>query len=175
MNWDAIGAIGQMLGSIAVFVSLVYLAIETKYSRLATQYASQNAFVADYNQMLAQMYTNADLVDTIHRSFHTNDLSVLELERLHAFASVQHVQSFHLYLLMQAKQFDPRLADPIINVYASLVRSPGFQVFWANVKIAHGDSPFIEYIEALKVPPLSGIQPWWLKPYASQRSPEQHA
>jgi len=33
MNWDAIGAIGQVLGSIAVFVTLGYLAVQVKHAR----------------------------------------------------------------------------------------------------------------------------------------------
>jgi hypothetical protein len=33
MNWDAIGAIGQMLGSLAVFVTLGYLAVQIKHAR----------------------------------------------------------------------------------------------------------------------------------------------
>jgi hypothetical protein len=165
MNWDAIGAIGQMLGSLAVFVSLVYLGVQTRHSRIATQHASQNALVADYDQMLAHLYTNKDLVDAIHRSFHATDLSVLELERLHAFAGVQHIQSFNIYLLMEAGQFDPRLGMPFIRLYASIVRSAGFRHFWENIKVVQRESPFLDYIDALDVPPLSTLQPWWLKPY----------
>jgi len=33
MNWDAIAAIGQMLGSVAVFVTLGYLAVQVKHGR----------------------------------------------------------------------------------------------------------------------------------------------
>jgi hypothetical protein len=33
MNWDEVGAIGQVLGSLAVFVTLGYLAIQVKHSR----------------------------------------------------------------------------------------------------------------------------------------------
>jgi len=33
MNWDAIAAIGQMLGSIAVFVTLGYLAVQVSHAR----------------------------------------------------------------------------------------------------------------------------------------------
>jgi len=33
MNWDAIGAVGQVLGSIAVFVTLGYLAIQVKHAQ----------------------------------------------------------------------------------------------------------------------------------------------
>ena len=33
MNWDEVSAIGQVLGSVAVFVTLIYLAIQTRHSR----------------------------------------------------------------------------------------------------------------------------------------------
>ena len=33
MNWDAIAAIGQMLGSVAVLVTLGYLAVQVRHSR----------------------------------------------------------------------------------------------------------------------------------------------
>ena len=33
MNWEAIGAIGQMLGSVAVLVTLGYLAIQVRHAR----------------------------------------------------------------------------------------------------------------------------------------------
>ena len=33
MNWDAIGAIGQMLGSLAVFITLGYLAVQVTHAR----------------------------------------------------------------------------------------------------------------------------------------------
>ena len=33
MNWNAIGAIGQLVGSIAVFVTLGYLSIQVRHAR----------------------------------------------------------------------------------------------------------------------------------------------
>jgi hypothetical protein len=33
MNWDAIGAIGEVLGSIAVFITLGYLALQVRHAR----------------------------------------------------------------------------------------------------------------------------------------------
>ena len=36
MNWEEVGAIGQVLGSIAVFVTLIYLAIQVRHSRAET-------------------------------------------------------------------------------------------------------------------------------------------
>jgi hypothetical protein len=39
VNWDAIGAVGQVLGSIAVFVTLWYLAIQVRHARQSSQIA----------------------------------------------------------------------------------------------------------------------------------------
>jgi hypothetical protein len=39
MNWDAIGAIGQLLGSVAVFVTLGYLAVQVRHARQETRRA----------------------------------------------------------------------------------------------------------------------------------------
>ena len=37
MNWDAIGAIGEILGAAAVFASLIYLAVQIRSSsKIAT-------------------------------------------------------------------------------------------------------------------------------------------
>ena len=32
MNWDAVGAIAEVIGAIAIFVSLVYLAVQIRQS-----------------------------------------------------------------------------------------------------------------------------------------------
>src|SRR5262245_23148793 len=39
MSWDAVAAIGQVMGSIAVFITLVYLAIQTNHARRETRRA----------------------------------------------------------------------------------------------------------------------------------------
>ena len=36
MNWDAIGAIAEMLGATAILVTLVYLAVQIKYAHLTS-------------------------------------------------------------------------------------------------------------------------------------------
>ena len=44
MNWDAIGALGEVLGSIAVFLTLGYLAIQVRHARDQVRHSiSQNS------------------------------------------------------------------------------------------------------------------------------------
>ena len=44
MNWDAIGAIGELVGAGAVVATLVYLAIQTRLTRKAVEESSQYAY-----------------------------------------------------------------------------------------------------------------------------------
>ena len=37
MNWEEVGAIGQMLGSLAVFITLGYLSVQTRHGQQATE------------------------------------------------------------------------------------------------------------------------------------------
>jgi hypothetical protein len=53
MNWEAIGAIGEIIGALAVVASLAYLALQIRHSAASTQFATEleaskqfSAFVA---------------------------------------------------------------------------------------------------------------------------------
>ncbi len=43
MNWEAIGAIGEIVGATAVVVTLIYLAVQVRHGTRATQAASVQA------------------------------------------------------------------------------------------------------------------------------------
>ena len=42
MNWDALGAIAELVGSVAVVITLAYLAMKTRRNTIATKGASTN-------------------------------------------------------------------------------------------------------------------------------------
>ncbi len=54
MNWEAIGAIGQVLGSVAVFVTLAYLALEVKHARQEMRRALSQGRSEAHRDLLAQ-------------------------------------------------------------------------------------------------------------------------
>ena len=45
MNWDAIGAIAELLGAVGVIASLVYLATQIRHSREQTERNTRESFV----------------------------------------------------------------------------------------------------------------------------------
>ena len=57
MNWEALGAIGEVLGSLLVLATLIYVAIQTRDLNKQSQAEARYAFVdavADINMVIAQ-------------------------------------------------------------------------------------------------------------------------
>ena len=165
MNWDAIGAIGEIAGAFAVFVSLGYLAIQLRRSNIATQHASQNAFVADYNRLLEQLYTNSELVDLVQKATHGLEaLTKNEQGRFHAFAASQNLATFNVYLQLRANQFDPKLAEVLIRFFATVLKTPGMAEWWTTQK-GFWDQNYVEHLDSLvddrDLPSLDEAQAWF--------------
>ena len=64
MNWDAIGAVGEIVGAIAVFVSIIYLARQINNANKATEASTtldSTRLLSDWHQSLNQSPGLADI------------------------------------------------------------------------------------------------------------------
>ena len=61
MNWDAISAISQLIGSIAVVFSVLYLAIQVHRSTRVAKVAAQDAAAAAVRDVTNTFMKNADM------------------------------------------------------------------------------------------------------------------
>jgi hypothetical protein len=52
MNWEAIGAIGEVLGAIAVFISLSYLALQIKSNTASMEATSRHRVANEYRDWI---------------------------------------------------------------------------------------------------------------------------
>lgn len=58
MNWDAIGAIGEIVGALAVVFSLIYLASQIRVSNLASRQAAMREIQDLSSQFLGSLASN---------------------------------------------------------------------------------------------------------------------
>jgi len=65
MNWDAIGAIGEILSAIAVVVTLGYLAIQLKLARVASEVQTTYASHESYSRWRIAFMQNPELPKVI--------------------------------------------------------------------------------------------------------------
>lgn len=67
MNWDAIGAIGEILGAAAVFASLVYLAVQTKQNTRALKSAAFHQIRSSFSEVSLAVVQDPSLVSLLNR------------------------------------------------------------------------------------------------------------
>ena len=62
MNWEAISALGQIIGAIAVVVSVIYLALQVRSNARQTRLASMRSMSDAFNQFLQGLAGNPQIM-----------------------------------------------------------------------------------------------------------------
>jgi len=89
MNWEAITAIGSILGGLAILVSLIYLSIQiSQAQRIAKLQASQNLNDM-FNQSFALVAASPELARQVHRLESGEELSDAEFVQVRAYLQTQ--------------------------------------------------------------------------------------
>jgi hypothetical protein len=67
MNWEAISAIGQIVGAIGVIISVIYLALQVRSNARQTRLASMGSMSGAFNQWLQSLAGNPQIGDLYYR------------------------------------------------------------------------------------------------------------
>lgn len=67
MNWEAIGAIGEVVGAAAVFISLLYLALQIRNSRRSDQIVAAAGAASAVHDWIGQIVRDETLYDLYRR------------------------------------------------------------------------------------------------------------
>jgi hypothetical protein len=74
MNWEAISAIGQMAGALAVLITLIYLAIQLKQNTAAVATSTYESTMSGFNQINVVVASNSDLASLLDRGCQKSDM-----------------------------------------------------------------------------------------------------
>jgi hypothetical protein len=74
MNWDAISSIAQIVGTLTVVISLLYLAFQIRFARLAAADASRTARAIGVREIDLAMVNNPELRENWLKSSNLNPL-----------------------------------------------------------------------------------------------------
>lgn len=67
MNWEAIGAVGELVGGAAVFISLLYLALQIRSSRRSDQIVAAAEAASAVDEWIGQIVRDEDLYELYRR------------------------------------------------------------------------------------------------------------
>ena len=69
MNWDAVGAIGELIGAAAVVVTLMFLVKEMRMNRLAAESNTIDSLAGGLNEVNLQVASDPEMADIWTRGF----------------------------------------------------------------------------------------------------------
>ena len=78
MNWDAIGAVVEILGALAVFASLIYLALQIKQNTLSLRASAKHEATSRQLEYFDTLVENSDLRSVYRKG--VKDFSSLDLD-----------------------------------------------------------------------------------------------
>ena len=87
MNWEAIGAIGEIVGAAAVVISLVYLALQIRTQNRETRVASAHEIFEAFRS-IALPFQNPDHAALISKSWNDGYNNLSEPERLQVLSII---------------------------------------------------------------------------------------
>jgi len=132
MNWEAIGAIGETLGAMAVVVSLVYLAIQIRIQNRESRISTINGLTEQWNALLASIAQDEELSSTWAQGLRGAEFDEPEEVRFRAIAnSYLHIME-GLYLQHIDGRFDDRLWSGVDGSLTDLLPAPGIRRFWSG-------------------------------------------
>ena len=86
MDWDAIGAVGEIVGAFAVFVTLIYLASQIRYARLTAMDSNRSHRVEAIRDINGLVATSAEVraawnkaIGPAYRQLHTDIADSMDL------------------------------------------------------------------------------------------------
>ena len=131
MNWEAAGAIGEIVGALGVILSLVYLATQIRVQNRESRVAAVNEWTSQWNSFLVSFAENPNLSELWSRGVH--DFTSLNPTEVVQFSS----QCGRLFrvgesLFDQYRQgrFDPRTWRGVQRTLEDVARFPGAKQWW---------------------------------------------
>jgi hypothetical protein len=152
MSWDAISAISQMIGSVAVVFSVLYLALQVHRSTTIAKLAAQDAAAAALREVTKPFAENAELARVWRIGL--EDLQSLSAEEQARFfhSTYQFLKAFetihfhHVYGLM-----DNQIWQGWCGLLKHYIASPGIEHYW-NRRRDLFSTRFQVFIESLDRP-----------------------
>ena len=141
MNWEAVGAIAELLGAIGVIISLVYLAIQIRQNTRSSRAATFQAVVSDAQRINALVIENEDIARLRRVGFvEPEKLNPDELVRFHRLLGTYFRFQDNLWQQRQNGTLDEDQYRGYFEVLRRLVAEPGAQLYWADNRDSYSSS-----------------------------------
>ena len=151
MNWEAISAIGEIVGATAVVVTLIYLAVQIRRGTNATQAASVQAAAALDHEFL--MAVGLDPITAKLWATYLSAPQTLSVEQamqghLLMASLLRRLENVRIQMQLGTLSKDGWLSRQ--SMFSVIANSPGYSEFLNSQMAAFLNEGFAEYMAQLK-------------------------
>lgn len=131
MNWDAAGAVGEIIGAVAVVISVVYLAFQIRKQTDEAKLGATRELAEQSQQLLDRISSDLEFTE-IYLKAVQNYKGLPDVERLwvaltfQRFFRVMEQQIYHI----EKGNADPTYFDSFRRVFNEFLTYPGTQQWW---------------------------------------------
>jgi len=149
MNWDALGAIGELVGALGVIATLVYVAVQLRQSTRAVRAATLNATTASQQ---AELRWSSDIGQAVTTAFHRpEELTELETHQVTewmtaAFLARENEYRQHQKGLLERDKWEQ--SKTIVQMIAGI---PWFRNWWSEYGRHVYTVSFVEWVDQVMV------------------------
>ena len=150
MNWEAIGAVGEVIGAVAVVATLMYLALQVREAKHATRADVGQRLADELAKLNRDVYTNSEFAQLISRAYAKLSFSELqpdEQQRLgNYFASVLN----RINQILELKDMgivDERTSEESLRYLDGFIGRPIFVATWKSALRSWYPERFVEFID----------------------------
>lgn len=145
MNWDAIGAVAEVIGAAGVILSLIYLALQIRQSNGTDKLNATLSLQNSYNQVGDSFLRDGELIAKGFPNYH----ELAPAEKL-KFSVIYHLFFGHIELIFghDEKGFvDLDLSNRTYQTMRDHYAFPGVKQWWHEVGKNTFSDEFIKFVE----------------------------
>ena len=149
MNWEAIGAVAEILGAVAVVASLVYLGRQIHQSNAQSQADARYSFLDAYGQLSLTIAANNDLASVFRRGMQGLELD--EDEAIQFFVCIgQYLNTWSVLFDLHEERHLPDTQWTVIRKdIITMLSTPGCRAFWDDVGRLGVHDDFLNEVEKI--------------------------
>jgi hypothetical protein len=151
MNWDAIGAIGEIIGAFAVVVSLLYLAKQIRSQNSQAKLSALHEMSKELREATA-MFGTANISDIFVRANQDYD-SLSEAESVQLIVTVTNLLRAweNAYLENRDGYLDENVWEALSREYIQPMGAASFRHVW-SIRKQNYDPSFQKYVDGVEAP-----------------------
>ena len=149
MSWSDLASLAEIIGAIAVVITLIYVAKEIRQNSRALGIAALRDTTAQWNDWSDMLAGSGDLADIVARASQSGDqLSESEMLRFGAFVQsfFDNVESYRSLVIVHRVEKD---LDVLERIVGRRICNPGFARWW-DQNTADYDDDFVAWIEDVR-------------------------